>query len=255
MCLLLLSYKVVPDYPLIIAANRDEFYRRPTAPLERWNDRGKKTIFAGRDLEAGGTWLGITEQGRFGALTNFREAEPREALRSRGEVVRSLLEHPGTAEVYLQELQKQGQLYGGFNFLCGSINELLYFSNRRAGIVKLDAGIHGMSNAFLNDPWPKVERGKERLRQVLERGVDVEELFAMLHDTSCPADEELPDTGVGLPWERVLGPMFIASPSYGTRSSAVILFHRSGLIRFYERTFTRDGRCTGQQVVQVRKDV
>ena len=243
MCLLLISHKTVPGYPLILAANRDEFFQRPTASLSFWRSAKKGIkILGGRDLQEGGTWLGIRENGRFAAVTNFREMQSGSGCRSRGEVVTDFLEDDGSCEDFLHGLGSGGSRYRGFNMICGDRENIHYFSNRLQTPSKLSQGIHGLSNHFVNTDWPKVRRGKRFLHKALIQGsVSVDKLFAFLQDDLQPLDDELPDTGVGLMWERILSPIFIKSPGYGTRSSAVVLFHDDGLVEFHERSFQENG--------------
>ena len=237
MCTLLLAYKVHKRYPLVLAANRDEFYDRPTASAACWADAPQ--LFAGRDLAQGGTWLGVTGTGRIAALTNYREPHPANGHeRSRGELVSEFLKGEAGAEEYLAGLSATGGLYGGYNLVVGDPDGLWYQSNRCEGIVPLAAGIHGVSNHLLDTPWPKVVRGKEALARVL-RGDDFtpEELFTMLADETRTPDELLPDTGVGLELERLLSSIFIKSERYGTRSSTVLLVDGERRATFVERSF------------------
>ncbi|MEW6334494.1 MAG: NRDE family protein [Thermodesulfobacteriota bacterium] len=237
MCLILFAWQHHPDYPLILAANRDEFYERPTAPAAFWQDA--RGLLAGRDLRAGGTWLGVTRGGRFAALTNYRDpAALKEVAPSRGELVSGYLHGRRTPEAYLRRLRPEAARYNGFGLLAGNPDQLHYFSNR-GGSSAVSPGIHGMSNHLLDTPWPKVERGKQALEGLLERErtPSTESLLALLADRSRPPDERLPATGVGLEWERVLSPLFIESPLYGTRSSTVLTIDRRGCVTFVERLF------------------
>ena len=248
MCLILFLYNIHPDYPLILGANRDEFHDRPTAPLAYWKTRPLRSVpalspvLAGRDLKGGGTWMGVTHSGRFAALTNFREVSPnRNGIPSRGALVRDFLTGRETPRAYLERIERAGSSYNGFNLLIGDRSGLFYHSNRKHGIHMLPPGVHGLSNRFLDTPWPKVERGKTALEEVCSNGPIVpERIFDILEDRSRPPDDLLPDTGVGLPWERILSPAFICSPTYGTRSSSVLLVGADGEVRFAERTFTPD---------------
>jgi uncharacterized protein with NRDE domain len=237
MCLILLGWKIREDYPLILAANRDEFYERPTAPATFWEEA--PDILGGRDLKAGGTWLGITRQGRLAALTNYRDpAAHNTGAPSRGELVSDYLRGRRDSEAYLNALVPRADLYNGFSLVLGDLSSLYFFSNRD-GQFPLAPGIHGMSNRLLDTPWPKVARGKRALATLLEKGGDPspEALLDLLADRSRPPDDQLPDTGVGLEWERVLAPLFIESPLYGTRSSTVLIVERTGRVTFVERVF------------------
>jgi uncharacterized protein with NRDE domain len=237
MCLILLSYKQHPLYPLVFVANRDEFYDRPTAPAGFWQDR--PDLLGGRDLKDGGTWCGITRGGRMAALTNYRDpVSVKLQAPSRGWLVRDYLCSRDTAEAYLSRLQKQAHLYNGFSVILGDPLCLFYFSNRN-GLMELAPGLYGLSNALLNTPWYKVEMGRQRLGALLEKPGEPlpEELFSTLTDQTRPDDHQLPDTGVGLEWERILSSMFITSPVYGTRSSTLLMVDHRRYVTFMERTF------------------
>lgn len=238
MCLILFAWRRHPDYPLILAANRDEFYERPTAPAAFWEDA--RGLLAGRDLREGGTWLGVTRRGRFAALTNYRDpAALKEAAPSRGGLVSGYLRGRLSPSSYLRRLRPGAARYNGFGLLAGNPDELHYFSNR-GDSAAVPPGIHGMSNHLLDTPWPKVERGMQALEGLLEREKkpSTVSLLDLLADRSRPPDERLPATGVGLEWERVLSPLFIESPLYGTRSSTVLIIDRRGRVTFVERLFS-----------------
>jgi len=257
MCLILIANRYRADYPLILAANRDEFYDRPTAVLDFWEDAPR--VLAGRDKKAGGTWLGVTTTGRFAAVTNFRDprlANP--SAPSRGALVSDFLSGTTAPDQYLLDLQQENRPYSGFNLVAGTLDDgLFYYSNREQQVRRISPGLHGLSNHLLDTPWPKVETGRNRLKGLLGKGkpFSPEDLLEILHDTTMPPDNRLPDTGVGIAWERVLSPMFIRSPDYGTRSSSVILIDGEGRGLFVERTFepgaggrlkTRDKRISFQ---------
>ncbi len=238
MCLILFSFKQHPLYPLVIAANRDEFYDRASAPAAFWEDA--PDLLAGRDLVAGGTWLGITRSGRLAALTNYRDPRSsREDAPSRGMLVAGYLRGRETPEAFLEKLSKETRSYNGFSLVLGDAGTLYYFSNRNECSCELKPGLYGLSNRFLDTAWPKVERGKKALAELLasERDPAPEELFRILADECRPEDNRLPDTGVGIEWERLLSPLFIKSPTYGTRSSTVLLINKEGIVTFVERTF------------------
>jgi len=242
MCLIVFAYRVHPDYPIIIAANRDEFYARPTQVLEQWTDGSD--IVAGRDLEGGGTWMGITPSGRIAALTNYREPGIRIAeAPSRGHLVRDFLKGPKSLNHYLKILESTSNQYNGFNILLSEDGRWVYYSNRGGVPQDLQAGIHGLSNHVLNTPWPKVRRSCQALEERLSahRPPDTEDLMQVLQDRTVPPDEDLPRTGVGMEWERRLGSIFIESDIYGTRSSTVLLVAKDGAARMRERTFDRTG--------------
>jgi uncharacterized protein with NRDE domain len=237
MCLLLLALQAHPVYKLVIAANRDEFYERPTAPARFWDE--SPTILAGRDLFAGGTWFGITRNGRIGAITNYRDpASVKPAAPSRGNLVSDFLAGDKACKTYLTRLELNAENYNGFNLVVGVKDLLFWYSNRGHGVQRIMPGIHGLSNHLLNTPWPKVSRAKAAFKNILSNSpvLSPDGLFDMLLNRSIPEDEALPDTGVGMDWERILSPIFIASPSYGTRSSTILLLDRENRVTFLEKT-------------------
>lgn len=240
MCLVLFAYGQHSRHPLVLIANRDEFYDRPTAAAAFWSDA--PAIYAGRDLVAGGTWLGVTESGRFAAVTNYRDPTAPAGELSRGALVSDFLRSCEPAGRYLEGVRRSALRYSGFNLVAGEINdtqdELWYFSNRGDGPRRLAPGIYGLSNHLLETPWPKVTRGKERFGRILNDDmVDVERCFELLTDADAAADDELPQTGVGVERERVLSPIFIRTPVYGTRSSTVVTIDDRFAIRLKERTY------------------
>jgi uncharacterized protein with NRDE domain len=248
MCLIIFSYDMHPRYRLIFAANRDEFYGRPTAPLCFWDDA--PDILAGRDLKDNGTWLGVTRTGRIAAITNFREPDFQMAnAPSRGHLVSNFLFSKESPKTYADHVQSMGNKYNGFNLFIGDRAELFYYSNRKTHIEKLNPGVYGVSNRFLDTPWPKVTNGKGNLIKLIDNTdkIDYEDIFDILKDSAYPPDSELPDTGVGLSWERILSPLFITSEFYGTRSSSVILMERSDRVTFLERTFISDGEISREE--------
>lgn len=241
MCLILFAYQVHPVYKLIVAANRDEFYQRPTAPAHFWVDQPE--ILAGRDLEKMGTWMGITTGGRFAALTNYRDPkELSKGKRSRGELVADALKHKGNIKEYMEQLVSRKDLYPGYNLLAGNRNELFYYSNIGQNLQKVEQGIYGVSNHLLNTDWPKVQKGKEGMSKIISgrKGNIIEKLLTLLQDADPAPDEILPNTGVSLEWERMLSPMFISSENYGTRSSTVLLMSDKEL-KYVERVFSTYG--------------
>lgn len=243
MCLIVFAYRSHPDYRLILAANRDEFYSRPTRQVAYWDDA--PGILAGRDLKAGGTWLGITRAGRFAAITNYREVNSnKEGAPSRGDLVRDFLIGNSTPHDYLKSVGGKGHLYNGFNLIAGDTKELLYFSNKNERIRNIKPGVHGLSNHLLDTPWPKVIQGTSRFHSLMNEKKDFspEDIFSILVDPSTPSDEKLPDTGVGLEWERILSPIFITSDIYGTRCSSILLWTNTGQITFLERTYDKQAQ-------------
>lgn len=244
MCLILAAIDAHPKYGLVLAANRDEYYDRPTAQAAFWP--GAPHVLAGRDLREGGTWLGITRDGRVAAVTNYRApGAKKESSPSRGKLVSGYLLGGESPVRYLEGLSRGASIYSGFNLIVGQWEEMYWYSNYGSEIIRLSPGIHGLSNHFLDTPWPKVVKGKEALGNVLtEEDPCAEDFFRFLMDRTVPPDENLPDTGVGLEAERMLSPIFISSPGYGTRSSTLVLLGRDGRFSFFERTFHPDGGWT-----------
>lgn len=230
MCLIAIAYKARAEFPLIVAANRDEFLSRAAQPAHFWEDA--PDILAGRDMQAGGTWMGITRPGRFAAITNYRDMRnvPPPGP-SRGILVREALEHGIDTG--------RTASYAGFNLLHGPIGALRYHNNIQGTDHALEPGIHGLSNHFLDTPWPKVEHAKQELRRVLDLPKDrlVPALFQLLADDRTAADTKLPDTGLPLPMERAVSSIFIRTPDYGTRCSTVLLVDADGNVFFEERSF------------------
>lgn len=263
MCLIAFAWDCHPRYRLVAAANRDEFYARPTGAAAWWPEG---ELLAGKDLQAGGTWLGATRDGRFAALTNFRQA-PRnhtantsDGKPSRGELVRDYLTAPDPAR-FAAEARRRAGHYAGFSLVYGSAapgGELHYLSNRGAARGPLSAGVYGLSNALLDEPWPKVAHLKASLEAHLAAdAVDADALLAALADRRAAPDEALPDTGVGAEAERMLAPAFIHSPSYGTRSSSVLTVDRDGHAAFTERRFDARGARVGDTTYtwRLRRDL
>ena len=225
MCLIVFAWNVIPGLPLIAAANRDEFYDRPAAPAGWWEDHPQ--VFAGRDLRGGGTWLGVTRAGRFGALTNIRApGERREGAPSRGALVADFLAGDDTPQAYVERLRAAGDDFNGFNLLIGDGQTMIWYSNREHDDPRngkpLAPGIYGLSNDRLDAPWPKVVRTKAQFASMLCMGAPEEAYFEMLSDTTRASDCRLPKTGVSLEMERLLSAVCIESPNYGTRVSTVV---------------------------------
>jgi uncharacterized protein with NRDE domain len=238
MCLILFANRTRPDFELILAANRDEYYERPSSPPHFWEEAPH--VLAGRDLVAGGTWLGITREGRFGAITNYRDpASFLENAPSRGRLVSDFLLGQEDPLDYLENLRLREDRYNGFNIVLGNRRNFWWYSNRDGRILNLSPGLYGVSNRLLDTPWPKVVRGKERMAEILKDtdAPSPEDLFQVLQDRRFPPDEELPATGVDVEWEKVLSPIFIQSPIYGTRSSTLLFITSEGRVSFLDRTF------------------
>ena len=244
MCILFIALHSHDRYPVIIAANRDEFYERPTSPAEFWDERPE--VLAGRDLKEGGTWLGITKTGRIAAVTNFRNPRTlKEEAPSRGMLVSEYLCADESAPRFIEHLRGEAERFNGFNIVLGDYEGLWYYSNVGDEAVRLPEGLHGISNHLLNTPWPKVLRARTRLGTLMKESDDPspDDIFEVLADTSRPDDSLLPDTGVGIEWERILSPLFVVSPHYGTRSSTCIFVDMKGSARFIERVYNGTPSC------------
>lgn len=247
MCLVLFAWQAHPRYELVLAANRDEFHDRPAEPAAFWPERPE--VLAGRDLEAGGAWLGVTRAGRFAAVTNYRESSRPGGHDgpSRGRLVNDWLTGAGAPLAAARATDAAGGDYRGFNLLLGRPGELVYLSNRGAAPQRVAAGVHGLSNHLLDTDWPKVRAGRARFAPLLARDtLDSGALFELLADAD-PVDGELPGGAAGrLAPENLARLLFIRSPRYGTRCSTVLTIDRAGRVRFEERRFDADGRPAGE---------
>lgn len=235
MCLIVFAWKLIPQCPLVLAANRDEFFSRPAQSADWWSDQ--PNVFAGRDLEGGGTWLGVNRQGRFAALTNIRNGyEPSREKKSRGELVSNFLSQDVSAHEYVEHVRATGAHYNGFNLIVGDDSTMYWVSNGGEGESQAIApGIYGLSNGALDTPWPKVVRAKAQFASLLCQGAPDDAYFEMLSDTTRAADSRLPDTGVSLELERMLSPICIESEHYGTRASSIVRLHAGGKAELNER--------------------
>jgi uncharacterized protein with NRDE domain len=244
MCLALVALDAHPRLPLVIAANRDEFHARLAAPAHWWPDG----TLAGVDLEAGGTWFGVTRPGRWALVTNYREGIPRDPRApSRGGLVTRALAERTAPLACAAQLAIDGTRYHGYNLLLGESGTAAYTSNRASGALALGPGIHGLSNHLLDTPWPKVVRAKQRLAACLAPdAVDIESLFALLSDRTQAEPAALPATGIAPEWERLLSSAFIVDARYGTRCSTVLVVAGDGTARFVERNFDPEGRLTAE---------
>ncbi|MBO9357516.1 hypothetical protein GG851_26270 [Bordetella petrii] len=246
MCLAVLALHSVADLPVLIAANRDEFHARPTQPAAAWP--GRPVIYAGRDLRAGGTWMGVDERGRYAIVTNFRD--PLHVLPdapSRGALVEDYLRGTATPADYAAAVHQRGARYNGFNLIVGDAAGACYVSNRDGAPRALPPGIYAVSNHLLDTPWPKLARTKAAFERVLRHAPqpDLPALYATLRDRT-PADEaSLPRTGLDPARERLLSSPFIVSPDYGTRGSTVLALHADGRAELHERRFGPDGQASG----------
>lgn len=239
MCLIFLSYNKSLRHRYVIAANRDEFRCRDTAPLDYLDEA--KNILGGQDLQAGGMWLGVSRDGKFGAITNFRDGKGSTAgLPSRGEIVSQYLRCNESAIHAIERLAEDAGKYAGFNVFFGDDRHLVYFSNKQNKIQILEPGFYGLSNHFLDTSWPKVTKGKELLRPYMcdSENIDVVAITTLLQDTTVPGDRLLPETGIGLEWERFLSSIFIDGDEYGTRSTAVVEIGGEGNVSFTETSYT-----------------
>lgn len=245
MCLILFAYRQHTDYPLIVIANRDEYYARPTREAHWWDDA---EIFAGRDLEAGGTWLGVNRRGAFAAVTNVREAgSMRPAKRSRGDLTRDYLAATEQPEAYLHRLSRHDRDFAGFNLLLGNSAGLWFYSNRDHGIRRVEPGVYGISNGSFDEPWPKLSSGKAELENLLAGDIEPSELMEILTDHQVAQDHELPNTGVALDIERMLSSRFIRSAEYGTRACTVITIGTDNQVSFNEQNYP-DSEHSGKQI-------
>lgn len=247
MCLILFAHDMHGAYRLVVGANRDEFHGRPTAPAAWWEDA--PGVLAGQDLQGGGTWMGVTRSGRFSAVTNIRTpGVERVGVPSRGALVANFLRGEDPPEAYLERMVPEAHRFNGFNLLVGDEGGLWYLSNHTPEVRQLDPDVYGLSNAPLGTPWPKTERGKQGLQQLLTAPAEPapEAILELLADETMPEDWELPDSGVGREHERILAPAFINGPVYGSRSSTVLLIARNGEVSLVERTFGPGGKRLGE---------
>lgn len=226
MCLIIFKWQPSSEEPLVLLGNRDEFYQRPSKPAHRWDD--KPHIIAGRDLQAGGTWLGISDKKRLCTVTNFREVPAQIGDRSRGEIPTDFLSSDLPASEYAKQLAEQNGLYSGFNALFYDGEQLVYTSNRsQVPWHILEPGFYGLSNHLLDSAWPKLERAKSLASKVFHAGdlhneSRTQSLLSVMMDQTKPEDEQLPNTGIGISGERLLSSIFIQSESYGTRTTSLV---------------------------------
>ncbi|WP_339080402.1 NRDE family protein [Pseudomonas sp. TMP9] len=243
MCLIVLAWRPGHAQPLLVAANRDEFYARPSLPLAEWPEL--PGVFAGRDTQAGGTWLGVGPNGRFAALTNIRDLSLPLGARSRGELPLAFLSGQLSRAALLRQLSEQRADYSGFNLLLGDTQQLWHFNSQTGCATALAEGVHGLSNADLNTPWPKLTKAKQALHKQLETP-QIDSLLDLMGDPTQAPDAALPQTGIGLASERLLSSLFIASAAYGTRASSALIVNADGSRRLAERSFGADGCYLGE---------
>tara|TARA_R110000868_G_scaffold259361_5_gene517252 strand:+ start:493 stop:1266 length:774 start_codon:yes stop_codon:yes gene_type:complete len=239
MCLITFAFKAHPTYKLILAANRDEFYARPTQKAQFWVDEKHPEILAGKDLEANGTWMGVNKSGKWGALTNYRDPSwVRESPPSRGELVLDFLKNKKLPENHLHQVKENGSTYNGFNLLLGNSERLFHFSNINNSITEINPGIHGVSNALINTSWPKLNQAKEDLAKVIaDPNFKNEELFQLLKNEHKPPEDQLPNTGIPVEWEKAISSVFIKTENYGTRCSTLLLIDNNNEATFIERRY------------------
>lgn len=247
MCLVVFAWRPESRQPLLLLANRDEVHARPSAALAQWSDRPE--IYAGRDLEAGGTWLGIAEQGRFATLTNIRDMSLPLGARSRGALVTDYLASQKPPQVYLQEVARQIDQYSGFNLLVGDLQSIWYLNSTEPRPIRLTEGVYALCNASLDTPWPKLVR----IRSTFAENTDATDqaLFTLMHNELRADDNQLPDTGVGLAMERMLSSIFIRGDRYGTRATSLLRRFADGTVSLTERSYAANGRYLGQAQVEL----
>ena len=248
MCVIAISFRQHQQFPLVIAANRDEFFNRPTRSIDWWPE--DSNLLAGKDLTANGTWSGFTASGKFAAITNVREANstPNSQSKSRGSIALDYLQGKLDPKDYLEELAARADAFEGFNLFVGTRDQLFYFSNRQGKIRQLTPGLYACSNGLLDSSWPKVEKLKTDLSAAIERDrIDIQGLFSALRD-DCMADkQQLPDTGVGLSLELGLSPIFVKLGKYGTRCSTVAVASQDNCLMVYNKDFDAADQCIAQQ--------
>lgn len=244
MCLIALALNEHADYPFILIANRDEFYERPSSAAHFWPEH--ETMLAGKDLKAGGTWLGVTTRGRFAALTNYRDLNNLAPLaRSRGELPIGFLTSRVAPEDYLENLKNKADQYNGFNLLTYADKHAFHFSNYQGDVNPLPDGIHGLSNALLDTPWPKVEKVKGAFKEALFSDISEENFLQILADQSVAEDDDLPQTGLPYALEKAVSAVCIRTENYGTCCSTIVMISRGGLLTFIEKSYAVGGRPAG----------
>jgi len=239
MCLIVFSYKNHPSYKLIVAANRDEFYKRPTRVAQFWKPEDYPHILAGKDLQANGTWMGISKTGKWGALTNFRDpSNIKSNAPTRGTLVLDYLKSNISANEYLESLDSSTKHYNGYNLLVGETDSLFHYSNENHQRTEITHGIHGVSNALLDTSWPKLDYAKTELERITSnKEFDKEELFNILRNSERAPDSELPSTGIPYEWEKAISSVFIKTENYGTLCSTLLLIDYDGNAQFIERRY------------------
>lgn len=238
MCLISIAYQCHPKYKLILLANRDEFYQRPTKEAHWWDE--DNTVFGGKDLQAGGSWLAVSKNGKIGAITNFRN--PSRIIKnkiSRGQILGNYMLSDTSEKKYIDEISSLAESYEGYNLLFGNQDYLYHYSNINQKVTTISPGVHALSNHLLNTPWPKVEKAKKVMTELIEMGntLNVETAFTLFSDKQIAPDDQLPDTGIGLSYERYLSSIFIDIPQYGTRATTLLLIDNENQVYFEEREY------------------
>lgn len=243
MCLIVFSINGHQNYQLILAGNRDEFYQRPTKPAHYWDT--DREILAGKDMKAGGTWLGISKEGRIGALTNYRDFNnPREGEKSRGELIPGFLKSSKEPKEALTDILSRGKRYDGFNLIAGTSKKLYYNSNINNSVEEISPGIHGISNAFLDTSWPKVDVARQKFSSAISGSeIDEEAIFSLLKNSETYSQEKLPDTGLSPEMEKAVSPIFIETEEYGTRCSTLLTIDNEGLVNFIEKSYYKNNQA------------
>jgi len=246
MCILFLAINQHPQYPLLICANRDEFYQRPTQQAHFW--RSDPSILAGKDQQAGGSWLGVNKQKYFAAITNIRTGDrPSEEKRSRGELVTLALSQ--NSPINFQWLKKHSDAYNPFNLVYGDLEDLVCYCSTNKTQISLKDGFHAVSNGMLDDVWPKMAKGEQQLEALVKSSekIDSERLFSILKNREQASSHLLPKTGVPDEWEQLLSSIFIKSRDYGTRSSCVMMLSESRSLEFFEQSYNKNALAAGFQ--------
>jgi len=259
MCILFFAIKQHPKFQVIICANRDEFHQRPTQSMHWWPKNNllagdlstsnllTTNVLAGKDLLAGGTWLGLNKKGRFSALTNFRQPDLIDNNKqSRGELVLQALAHQD--EEMTKKLARSSNDYNGFNLVFGQLNKLTCFDSISQRKQVLSSGVHSLCNGALDDIWPKMALGQAKLSDAItDHPLDIEQLFKLMKNTQQAQSEHLPKTGLPLNWEQLLSSIFIISPEYGTRTTNIITLDNEGKISVYDRRYNNQGDVVKEQ--------
>jgi uncharacterized protein with NRDE domain len=237
MCLCVFSYQTHPQYQLILATNRDEFYERPSAPANFWDDEPE--IFAGRDLKEKGTWLGLSKKHKFAMVTNYRDLRNLKTnVLSRGRIVVDYLKSTYSPKEFVEKIaDPNAEKYNGYNMLLWEQGQMFWYSNVNKMSLQISPGIYGLSNCILDTPWFKVEKSKSAFKDVIEnKEIDINKLFKVLSDRELSPDDSLPDTGLDFDTEKMISSVFVNTPSYGTVCSTIVLIDYNGKITFIERT-------------------